>query len=155
MKTLINKMAYVPNKKDRENGPWKSQTVPDEALTVKEIFHLYAKNQPLGGRVTSTMDSYSDTPQDYVSLDDPDLMELSRMDLTDKHEYMETLKESIEEKKRSIKAAQEALLRKQEAHAKVEADLKDFEKQVDKQADPKKVVKKPVKTAPEEPKKDG
>jgi len=153
-KKLINKMTYVPNDSQRESGPWKSQTVPDEALGIKEIYSRYARNEPLGGKLMGTMDSYSDTPQDRVSLNDPDLMELARMDITDRAEYMETLQETIQQRKAEIKAAQEALLRKQEAHAAVEADIKAFElEQAKLQVDPKtakKAVKKPVQTPPKD-----
>jgi len=145
---IVNKMKYVQSVQGMEQGPWKSETVPDDTLSIKEIFIRFARNQPLGGSDLASRANYSDGEK--ASLDDPDMMELARMDLTDKHEYLETLKEGIEGKKKAIKDAQAALSRKQAAAAAVTADLKDFEKkEAEKQSDPKKVVKKPVKTRPE------
>lgn len=145
MNKVKNKMTYLPTNEDRENGPWISQSVPDESKTIEQIFSMYARNEPLGGRLSSTMDAYSDTPQEHVSLDDPDLMELQRMDLTDRFEYLDTLKTNIEYQKQRIKQAQEALLRKQAVEAEVTADLKAYEKELD-QSDPKKKeAKKAVK----------
>lgn len=143
-------MTYQPWKEDRENGPWISQTQPDESRTIKEIFGMYAKNEPLGGRLTSTMDSYSDSPQDKVSLDDPDLMELARMDLTDRAEYLEQLKSNIENQKERIKAAQDALQRKQAIQASVNADFQAFQEEQDqKQRETKEAGKGPQKPSTE------
>lgn len=130
-------MSYVPDESGMEQGPWKTQTLPEDTLSIKQIFERYAKGQPLGGAMAATMANYSDGDQAYVTLDDPDLMELSRMDLSERHEYLEQLKESIAQKKQTIKDAQAALLRKQAAKAAVESDLKDFEQEVE-QKDPKK-----------------
>lgn len=147
MKTLINKMTYSPGENAKEKGPWISQAVPDETLSIKQIYERYGKGQPLGGGHLTDM--YRDTEK--PTLDDPDMMELARMDLADRHEYQQKLRQDIAQRKADLKAAQEALIRKSTSKTAVKADMQDFEKEVDESATEKKEAKKPVKKAPEKP----
>jgi len=78
-------------------GP--SETVPDDALTIKQIIQKHTQGMPI------PPSKIREGAYNGGDFDSPDLESLSRLDLADKHEYAETLREQNEAKIAELKSA--------------------------------------------------
>lgn len=96
---LQDKRIYVlkPEHMTLTVGP--SETVPDDAMTIREIVNRYQSGM---GIPPSKM--HDARYGESANFDDPDLEEIARLDLADRHEMSELLKAENEEKTRELEA---------------------------------------------------
>lgn len=80
-----------------------SQTIPDEAMTIKEIMNRFTRGLPLGG----SNEPVYDGDEDFV----PDF---SRMDLAERQEWTEAHKEELEALKLKQRTAKKKVPRETE-----------------------------------------
>lgn len=83
-------------------------TVPNETMGMREIITRFSRT----GQVDSRLDrkgSFSEDP----NFDSPDMEELNRMDVYDKHELAREIKEAREDRELQIKTANEKKLAEQ------------------------------------------
>lgn len=73
-----------------------SMTVPDQSMTIQEILQRYARGLPLGGQ---RVPMYED--DDIGAMPD-----IHTMDLADRQEYFESVREDVEKIKRNYARAQ-------------------------------------------------
>lgn len=97
---------WQPKKGEVNDQP--SRTVPDQTMSINEIFRRYAQGLPLGGERMVYYDEEDDTP------------DLDAMELTDRMDYIQELAEKLEaedkakaEKKR--KAYEDEVIKRYEA----------------------------------------
>lgn len=69
-----------------------SQTVPDQALSVRQILERYARGLPLGGQRVPTFD------------EDDDLPDFRTLDLSEREEYKARYGEELEQLKNKFKS---------------------------------------------------
>lgn len=91
VRTWFNKPIYKGEKNDMP-----SMTVPEQAMSIREILDRFSRGLPLGGQRVPVYNG-----------EDDDLPDLRHMDLADRQEYMEnaadelrSLKTKINEKKK-------------------------------------------------------
>jgi len=85
MLKTVSKMSFQLSQRHMETPRGMSMTVPDEALTVRQIFERYVRGQPLDIHTRRTVD----VPN--MNFDSIDPSELARMELADKHEFLQEL----------------------------------------------------------------
>lgn len=94
-----------------ETPSGESQTVPNQSLTIQEIYKRYASGRPLMGNINPV---YDDDGTGKITLDFDDYMpDLSRMDLADRQSIMEQAKAELDEVKKRLNATASA--RKQQS----------------------------------------
>lgn len=79
-----------------------SATVPDDAWTVKQLFERMAKGLPLD-RGLYRVPRF----EEGSNFDSPDLEELGRMELAERHEYLEALRADMREAEAQLKKDKE------------------------------------------------
>lgn len=62
-----------------------SLTIPDQSMTIREILERYARGLPLGGQKVPIYNG-----------EDDDMPDLERLDISEKHELFESVKDEIE-----------------------------------------------------------
>jgi len=126
---VVSKMTYAPKVEHQENGPWKSQTLPDETMTIRQIYERFAQGQELN--VGRTVTGYKDEP-DFDSLD---LEGLQRMERVEQDEIVADLvDQKLQDEFRSKKKARIAQKKKDAAEA---AERAKFDQWKLSQKDPK------------------
>lgn len=95
-----NKLQYVTAPGSRTVGP--SETIPDDTLSIKQILAKHVR-----GMILEQEDMRTPIYQDDVDFDSPDLESVKRMDLADRHEYMQMLASENSEKLQRLKEVQE------------------------------------------------
>lgn len=100
-------MPLFPRKYETTDKP--SLTVPDQALTIKQILDRYARGLPLGGQKVPIYDG-----DDY-----DDMPDLTMMDEPDRIQYMMDMRDELNELKEKI-----AYDKKVEADAKAQSRTK-------------------------------
>lgn len=105
-KLVVNQLTFKLKPEHMETFVGKSQTVPDETLTMREIITRFSRT----GQVDSRLDRrgvYTDNP----SYDSPDMEELGKMDIYERQEVAAEMKQANQEKidriKQSIKDKEE------------------------------------------------
>lgn len=89
----MNQLTFKLKPEHMETFVGKSQTVPDETLTMREIITRFSRT----GQVDSRLDRrgvYTDNP----SYDSPDMEELSKMDIYERQEVAAEMKQANQEK---------------------------------------------------------
>lgn len=86
-------LNYQPAKGEVNNQP--SETVPDQAMSIKEIMTRYAKGLPLGGAKTPTWDEEDDLP-DLRTLDLEERAELKLLYEAELAEIAQKRKNALE-----------------------------------------------------------
>jgi len=101
-----------------------SMTIPDQSLTVQELFRRNAQGLALGGNIHSEYDSDETGEIDF----DDFLPNTDRMDLADRQEFMETAKEHLEDVKKKLNALASAREKQRALREKEFKDMKEFQK---------------------------
>lgn len=91
---IRHRLTFVLKESDKEKGGGKLNTVPNESLSMREIFMRFAKGQSTGGagftfrgsEPVFTMDERS------VDFDAPDLEKLNKMDQVEKDQVLHETK---------------------------------------------------------------
>lgn len=88
------KTAYNAHEfeKQYEINTMPSETIPDQTLSVKEIMDRFVRGLPVQGAKVPIYEG-----------DESDLPDLSRMDLTERHETIERIKNEVETLKEKVK----------------------------------------------------
>lgn len=89
-----------------------TKTVPDEAMSMKEIMLRFTRGQPIPDTLEREV-----VYDGNASFDSPDLEALARMDDNERDEYLTSLRQEIAARKESIKATQVALQKQAERDA--------------------------------------
>lgn len=132
-KTQWNAAAF-PKQIEKPTGV--SNTVPNQSLTIQEIYRRYASGRPLTGVKTPIFDD--DGEGHELGFDDF-LPDMSKMDLADRQALLEAAKEHMDDVKRRLNATAEARKRqKEEKEKEQEKRLKALEagKQTEMDLDP-------------------
>ncbi|WNK13172.1 MAG: hypothetical protein [Microvirus sp.] len=95
---LQDKRLYVLQPSHMETNVGVSETVPDDTLTIKQIMLKHVRGMQIE-------DSMYRTPMydDDANFDSPDLEALGRLDLTERHEMAQQLKQQNEESEADLK----------------------------------------------------
>lgn len=116
MRKLVTPITYTldaPGAKEPRNTK-PSETVPNEALSIREILDRYARRQPLFASLRQGV--YSDNPD----IEDDDMEKLGDADIGDRYQVLEALRETrkelqvkqeaeaIEAEKAAVEAAKKA-----------------------------------------------
>lgn len=91
---LINPRNYVPSPGERVPGV--SETVPNEALSIKEILRRFTKGMPLD--VLEKEGAYDE----HASFDSIDLEKLKHADLYEQMEVLDKMKLVAQEKRKEL-----------------------------------------------------
>lgn len=100
---IRSKRLFKLERGDCEKGGGISETVPNDAMSIKEIMVRYARGMPI-----TDQEKKEGKYAEGGNFDSPDLEALSRMDLAERSDYLELLKVEIEEKKERLKEAKKA-----------------------------------------------
>lgn len=96
-----NKMTYEQTSASMEKASkLPSLFQPEDSYTVRQLFDRMARGLPLDQGVYRTVNY-----QDNADYDSPDMEEISRMDLADRHEYLEQVRLDIRDKEAALKKA--------------------------------------------------
>lgn len=95
-----------------------SLTIPDQSLTIKEILQRYAQGLPLHA-----------SAQIPIYHGDNEIPDLQRMDLAEREQYLNDLKQTVEDTKARINQQLEDEKRQQEEAAKQQAKAELFDEQ--------------------------
>ncbi|AXH77916.1 MAG: hypothetical protein [Microviridae sp.] len=98
---------YTMTKADMEHPSGKSLTVPDDTYTVQEMLERHARGLPLAGRDGIYIDD--------SDIEDHDLEEFNRGDITDRHEMAEAAGQVVREEETKKKKAETAKKEKDRA----------------------------------------
>lgn len=121
MKRYQTQLDYDYTKQRNEKNTLPSETIPDETMTVREIFQRYANGQPLNGNGRTPM-----TDELKAALP----LNWSTMDISEKYSFAEEYKIKLTEAKRLIeenekeeneKAYKELIIAEYEASKKTES----------------------------------
>jgi len=117
------------NQKEKESTQ-PSLTVPNQSMTIREIYQRYASGRSLSG-VANPVYDYDGNSKYEIDFDDY-MPDISKMDLADRQEIMESAKEQLDEVKKRLNAV--AAARKREASDKEAELLKKIKKLEENQA---------------------
>lgn len=109
---------FFPKQKEIVNQTQPSLTVPNQSMTIQEIYKRFASGRPLSG-VSDRDYDYDGVNQHGFDFDDI-MPDISKMDLADRQEILENAKLELDEVKRRLDSIARA--RKQQADKK-QADL--------------------------------
>lgn len=87
-----------------------SETVPDDALTIRDILKKH-----LAGMKIAENEMRTPIYDSGVSHESEDLESINRMDLSEKHEYAQMLSADIAERKKNLEAVEKAVKEKMAA----------------------------------------
>lgn len=94
MKKFKNNYNAHEFPKQYEKNSGKSETIPDQTMTMREIMDRYAKGLPIGGQRQGTFDDSLDEDAD----DAFDMMpDMKKLDLSEQHDIMENSKKELSE----------------------------------------------------------
>jgi len=102
-----------------------SMTIPDQSLTVQELFRRNAKGLALGGNIHSEYDSDEKGQIDF----DDFLPNTDRMDLADRQEFMEKAKEHLDEVKKKLNALASAREKQRKQRELEFKEMKEYQSQ--------------------------
>lgn len=94
---LQSKTAWALRRSHMEVNNLPSKTVPDESLSIPQIFERYVRGQPLQVHTRPAYYANND-------IDSMDIEQFGRMDLTDKYEIQQSLAESNKAAVEALKA---------------------------------------------------
>lgn len=77
----------------------KLRTVPDQSLTVKEMYERFVRSVPIGVKSREGV---------FVDQDEHDLEAVSRLDLDQRQDFADAQKQRVEDLKADLKASEEA-----------------------------------------------
>lgn len=95
---IRSKQNWTLRKEDKETPKGVSETVPNDAWTIQEVLQRFTQGLPLQTGTGVYLEGSED-----ADLDDLDVMEFDRMDLTEKAEIMEAVEERAEKAKATKK----------------------------------------------------
>jgi len=123
-KTQWNAEAFQAGRMEKPNEQ-PSNAVPNQSLTIQEIYRRYASGRPLNGiKVTD----YDDDGEGHELSFDDFLPNMATMDLADRQALLEAAKEHMDDVKKRLNATAEARKRQAaEKAAEQEKRLKDLE----------------------------
>lgn len=84
-------------------------TIPDQAMTVTELFRRFASGQELGGRMFAGSDEFDEDGNPIQEV----IPDLATMDYADQEEYIKTRRAGLEKQKQE--AAEKVKSRRQKA----------------------------------------
>ncbi len=93
-KNHMSVKQYAP---DGERNDLPSQTIKGESYTIKELLRKHVRGMMPAGQDRSPQ--YSEDPNDF---NQPDLNQITKMDITDKNIFQQQNKDSIESQQLSI-----------------------------------------------------
>lgn len=116
---------HSPNPYEKKSDK-PSEAVPNQSMTIQEIYKRYASGRPLMGVASPIFDDDGNSP--YPLTFDDFMPDVTKMDLADRQEIMEMAKEHLEEVKKKLnnlaKSRNRAQLQKQQE---LEARIKELE----------------------------
>lgn len=99
-------MKFSLQSSDMEKARGKSQTVPDESLSIRQIFERYQKGIPTVGKLHTAIDD--ELPDDADPEDHLDMNQVRNLDLFDKQELAAAVAEDIKLKTEKVDAIKKA-----------------------------------------------
>lgn len=94
---LVSKMNFVLSQGHLEHPKGISMTVPDETLSIKEILQRFVRGQPLDIHFRPTFNI------DESDFDSVDYMEAASLELAERSELLESLREENRELREKLK----------------------------------------------------
>jgi len=102
---LQDKRIFVLLPKHQETPQGGSCTVPDQALTIREIMAKHVRGMRIADELEKQPLYNLDETRGDTDFDSPDLEALGRMDMSERSEYLAELREHNELRKADINAA--------------------------------------------------
>jgi len=118
-----NSKTFPKNRTEKESLQ-PSLTVPNQSMTITEIYKRYVSGRSLSGVANPVYDYDGTSPYD-IDFDDY-MPDISKMDLADRQEILESAKQQLDEVKKRLNAVASA--RKREATNREAELLKKIEK---------------------------
>lgn len=98
---VLSQACYVFDRnRHAETNTGVSETVPNEAMTIRQIFDRFRKGMPLGAQ--ERQGSFTSDGSDH-DFDAPDLDKLKESDFVERDEFQEKLMQEIAEKQKHLK----------------------------------------------------
>lgn len=104
MQKSINKLRWSFKPIHQETPFGVSLTQPDDSMTIKEIFERFTTGAPMDDSLER-----KGLYDENASFDSHDLDALARMDVNERQEFLDILREDINSRKADLKAARAAV----------------------------------------------